>query len=183
MHNLNKQTPKKSIWGHKNNISITIYICISMYMQYQYYNFKKCLIVVYFLFFVKCLFIFCSIFKQSAWTASPLVESKENFGRTSNARRRSDFPRYSIGSFSKTLLTFITLSSPLLILLVLKNSANTSESVSGGCTVETSMPISVNETAYYLLVQDLVEDFVKHQSPVNPWMDHLRQQQLLLDLQ
>ena len=66
---------------------------------------KKSLIVVCFLVFVKCLSIVCSIFKQSTWTASPLVENKKNFWRTSNARRGSNFQGHFIGCSSKPLLT------------------------------------------------------------------------------
>ena len=114
---------------------------------YQYYNLKNSLIVVCFLFFVKFLSIFRSIFKQSAWASSPVLENKENFWRTFDASRRSDFPVLSIGFFSKPSLTSNTSSSPSLILPVLKNSANISGSVSGGCTAETSASTSFNKTA------------------------------------
>ena len=49
-----------------------------------------------------------------------------------------------------------------IILPFSKNSVNISESVSGGSTAETSAAASLNEAVLYLLVQDLVEDFVKH---------------------
>ena len=117
------------------------------FTPYQYYNLNKSLIVVCFLFLRKYLSIFRLIFKHSAWTASPLVEKKQTFWRTSNASRKSDFLGHFIGSSSKPSLTSITLSSPSLILSVSKNSAHVSEHVSGGYTAETSASTSVNKAS------------------------------------
>lgn len=64
------------------------------------------------MFFVKCLSIFRYIFKESAWTVEPLVETKERFWRPSNAIRRSDFLGHSIDSSSKPSLASITSSCP-----------------------------------------------------------------------
>ena len=100
-----RKTKKAGIWRLK-----------SMYTLYQYYNLKNSLIVVCFSFLVKFLLIFGLI----SLLELPLVENKENFWRTSNASRRSDFPGHSVGSSSKSSLISIISSVPLLILPVSK---------------------------------------------------------------
>ena len=70
-----------------------------------------------------------------------VIENKESFWRTSNASRKSDYLGHSIGFSSKPLLTCITLT-PSLILWVLENRANISESASVGFTNAAALTFS-----------------------------------------
>ena len=93
-------------------------------------------------------FVYISFDLQTVCLNCLIISWKQkNFLKNSHGNRKVDFPEYPIGSSSKPSLTSITSSSPPLILPISKYSANTSESVSGGCIEKASASTSVNETA------------------------------------